>query len=662
MTSTLRAVKVLLLLALLPLATGRVIVTYQDASMTHLPGKAATVELLRRGELPFLNPHASFGQPLAGNPNFGTFFPDMLLFLALPLEVAFGLRYALALVLGFLGARRWARAEGASRDAADLAGLAFVCSGVFVSTWRFFNSGLALAVAPWVMAAVARFLGAPSGASRRRRVAEVALWVGLEALAGEPVIALLAFALAGARASVAALPDRRAWVPLAGAFALGGLLAGPQVAATVQSYEGSSRDRAPFSYPAATGNSVHPVRLAEQLWPYPFGRPDRTGDHGFRGHAYHDNHAPYLWTLHLGWGTLLLLARFGRPLEPGERLWWGVAAVAMVLSLGYHLPLSRLIHPVLSLGGRVRFPVKWWYVVALCLVPLVARAAGRWLAGPPAGAARRPPLAVAGLAALFVSADVPLLLALLDAPPPPAPSLSGGRVFERVRQSEAHPRPDQSPVAEASTRVFFRRASLELWAIAGGVRGTSYAFDRDPDGSYLEEDRLLRKAIDDTAWPDRVAELRRAGVAYVVTDDALPAPYVRMYELGKAGTWLHGLADPAPSVRFAGTEGGRLAAVEERAHSLKARVEAPGETVLIWSRTAFPAWRAWVDGRPSAIVTVEGHLVGVPVPPGTHDVAVRWPARPLVTGGVAWAAAVAALLWLRRGPRPSSGPPPAAPA
>jgi hypothetical protein len=646
MTRLLRAVKVLLLLALVPLAFGRLIVTYQDALMTHLPGKAATVDLLRRGELPFLNPHASFGQPLLGNPNFGSFFPDILAFLVLPLPAAFGLRFALAFILGFVGARRWARAEGASRDAADLAALAFVLSGVFVSTWRFFNSGLALGTAPWVLAATARLLDAPAP-QRRRRAAELGLWAGLEALAGEPVIALLAFGLAAARAVTGGRlrPDRQALAWMAGGLAVGALLAGPQIATTTQSYAGSSRDRAPFSYPAATGNSVHPMRLAEQAWPFPFGRPDRTGEAGFHGHQFFDNHAPYLWTLHLGWGTLALLAVFGRPRERDERLWWIASAAAMVLSLGYHLPLARVVHPVLSLGGRVRFPVKWWYVVALCLIPLVSRAAERWLAGDPSRAGRRALLAGAGLAALFATADLPLLLAYLDAPPPPPPSLSGGRVFERVRGSEAHPRPDQAPVPETSTRAFFRRATAELWAITGGVRGTSYAFDRDPDGSYLEGDRLLRKAIDDLGWDDRVPELRRAGVAYVVTDDDLPPPYVRMQPLGERGTWLYGLPQPLPPVRIAE---GRVTEAEERVHSLRARVETTGEGTLVWSRTAFPAWRAWVDGRPAETVTVEGHLVGVRVPAGTHEVALRWPRAPLAAGAAAWLAGLAALVWLRR--------------
>jgi hypothetical protein len=140
--------RALLLAPLVPLAAGRRMVTYQDALMTHLPAKAATVEQVRQGAFPFLSPYASFGEPLAGNPNFGTFFPDMFAFLVLPLPVAFGLRFALAAVLAYAGARRWARAEGAPRAAAEVAAIAFALSGVYVSTWRFFNSGLALALAP----------------------------------------------------------------------------------------------------------------------------------------------------------------------------------------------------------------------------------------------------------------------------------------------------------------------------------------------------------------------------------------------------------------------------------------------------------------------------------------------------------------------------------
>ncbi len=61
--------RALLLAPLVPLAAGRRMVTYQDALMTHLPAKAATVEQVRQGAFPFLSPYASFGQPLANSGN-----------------------------------------------------------------------------------------------------------------------------------------------------------------------------------------------------------------------------------------------------------------------------------------------------------------------------------------------------------------------------------------------------------------------------------------------------------------------------------------------------------------------------------------------------------------------------------------------------------------
>jgi hypothetical protein len=39
-----------------------------------------------------------------------------------------------------------------------------------------------------------------------------------------------------------------------------------------------------------------------------------------------------------------------------------------------------------------------------------------------------------------------------------------------------------------------------------------------------------------------------------------------------------------------------------------------------------------VDGAPAPVVVSGGHLVGVPVPQGTHRVEVWWPAGPLVAG------------------------------
>jgi hypothetical protein len=595
-----RGLRIALALLLLPLAAGQVVVTYQDAVMTHLPTKAATVEMIRDGQFPAVNPYASLGQPLAGNPNFGTFFPDVFAFLVLPLPVAFGLRFALAFGLAFLGARRWARAEGAARGPAEVAAWAFALSGVYVSAWRFFNSALAVALVPWMLAAAARLVhrADADGPSRRRAIAQLGLWGGLEILAGEPVVALLGFVVTALRVLAA---NRRLALPLAGGLALAAALAAPQIAATAQVYPTSTRSLAPFDFGSATGTSVHPIRLLEQAAPFPLGRPDLTGEGGFTGHAFHDGHPPYLWTLHLGWATVVLLLLFARPLAVAERGWWLLAAGAAALAFGHYLPGAKLLHPLLSLDGRLRFPVKWWYVVALALVPMVARAATRWTDGDaPSPSARwtapalllvflvvaawmgRTPLALLGLAASLVAAILllqesraarprpagrlavlialpllasllPLFRALLDRPPDAPPRFAGGRVLERLR-IEPHPAP-HSPGADPPERLVrdaFRRAPRELWALSGALSQMPYAYDRDPDGVYFDGDRVMGKAIDALPWPRRVPLLRMSGIEYVVSDEPLPAPFERLVELSAAhGVVLYHLASPVPPVRVA---------------------------------------------------------------------------------------------------------------
>lgn len=717
-----KILRAIFLLALTPLGTGALVVTYQDASLTHWPGKATTQDQLREGTFPFVHPGASCGQPLAGNPNFGVFFPDTLLLFVLPLPMAFGLRFALPFVLGFAGARRWARAEGATREGAEAAAVFFVLSGVFVSTWRFYNSGLALSVAPWVLAAVAKLRRENAG---RRAIAEAGLWGGLELLAGEPVIALLT-ALLAALGTLATLRRPRVALSVAAAGVLALLVAAPQIAATAQILPDSSRVRTPLSYVTATGTSTHPLRLLEQAVPFPYGRPDLRGRFGFDGHEAFDNHTPYLWTLHLGLPVLGLLVLFGRPWTLAERPFALAFLASALLAFGRYLPAAREVFPLLSLGGRVRFPVKWWYVVLLACVPLVARAAARFAAGERPSARRRvgalvmaaiaaallegwwpatplaalgPVVSLAVLLALIVSprraallpealaialflCDLPLFLAFLDRPPAAAPRVTTGRILARLTL-EPHPvGPATHP--EGTTRDFYRRAPAELWPLIATASGSGYAFDEDPDGAYADDDRALRKRLEERSWGERAVELRLAGVSHVLADEAVPYREVAILN-DTEGVRLYAVAGTSPSVRFATriherpsldaildeharpdfdpdtdvvvagsaeTSGRplpvRVETRRETADRLVAAVEAPAPGVLVWSRTFFSAWRARVDGIAAPTLRADGHLVGVRVPAGSHTIEVSWSADPVLGGMGLAALGLGVVLWLRR--------------
>ena len=296
--------------------------------------------------------------------------------------------------------------------------------------------------------------------------------------------------------------------------------------------------------------------------------------------------------------------------------------------------------------------------------------------------------ALAWLVALTLGiADVPLWRTLVDVVPEAPPHFGGGRIYERAAL-EPHPMPHSSgwPPPERTTRERFRRAPRELWALTGALSQMPYAFDGDPDGIYFEGDRVVGKSIESLPWTERAAALRAAGVAYVVVPADLPPPFARMDVLGPdRGVTLYRLEGAVPSVRAAtrlfpairfqdvvpllsradfdpatdavvmseGTiEGTAVRAsvevVEEAPARLRARVDTPRPAVVVWSRTYFRAWRARVDGQVAQTLVADGHLLGVRVSAGRHEVEVAWSAWPLVLGSVIALAALGVLVVLRR--------------
>lgn len=608
-------------LAIAPLLLGIVTVPYRDVAATHLAAKLSLARQLAEGNVPFLFPEASLGQPLLGNPNYQPFLPDSLLFLVLPPWNAVSVHFALSWLAALFFARRFARTLGATRVEADLAGAAFAISGPVLSAWTFWN-GTALAVAPALLAAAEKLAGRAAGSDRRRAfaaAAEVGFFAALLVYCGEPVPLLLAALFGAARLAPAAVRSIRAFAaPSAAAVGIALLLAAPQIAATLQILPASSRSLAPFSFRAATAQSVPPVRGLELLAPFPHGRPDRLpGDGGFDRHSAFDGHAPYLWSLHPGWLALGLLLLHPRAFRR-EPLATAAIAAGVLLSAGRFLPFAEWLSPVLSLGGRIRYPVKWWYLVALALVPLVvaalrdrrerraapplARAAlavaaiGGLLAslhGGPASVAFllpavglavffsfRPGVATwhpAAAAAAGALAQAPLLLSVLGRPipiPPPLP----GRVFERVSfepQGTIPPGVPRTASPQAWNRLF-----AEQWALAGAASGTAYAFDSDPDGSYSYYDRIAREAVNGSGWAARVTPLRLAGVTTVLARESLPPPYVPLGALSDGGVILHQLPGPVPAVRIA-TRVHRAASFNETFALERSRAFDPlGETVL----------------------------------------------------------------------------------
>lgn len=286
---------------------------FRDNFATHYPVKVISTAAWRAGAIPWWNFYAGGGQPLAGNPNTLSFYPDNALYLFLPAHVAFDLHFVLHLVLAWFAMRALTR----SRWAAWL----YVLSGMAISAMCFYNLVVAFAMVPFAL-----------WATERGRWMQLGVAFGLMALAGEPVtivaaaIACLSWSLLKA-------------IPIAVLIALPQLIAYSEIAREVE--------RGAFRYSARTvlAASFEPVRFLELLI----------------GPWWHTMLFPSAII-----GVIVLPAVFCR-----SRYTW-IAALMFFVALGRYNPLIAFLVervPALRLG---RYPEKFALVGCVALVVLVA--------------------------------------------------------------------------------------------------------------------------------------------------------------------------------------------------------------------------------------------------------------------------------------------------
>jgi membrane protein YfhO len=95
--------------------------------------------------------------------------------------------------------------------------------------------------------------------------------------------------------------------------------------------------------------------------------------------------------------------------------------------------------------------------------------------------------------------------------------------------------------------------------------------------------------------------------------------------------------------------GGRASRAEvARAGASRLEVRAEGPGLLLVAQGFDPGWSASVDGREARVVRVNHTQIGIPLPAGTHRVALRYRARGALAGAGLAVAAAAGLALLGR--------------
>jgi hypothetical protein len=356
---------------------------FRDNFSTHYPLKAVSAAAYRHAEIPFWNSLAGGGQPLAGNPNAMTFYPDNLLYLFLPVPVAFNLHFLLHLVLAFVAMRALCRETGSHDPAASLAGLLYATSGLAISSTAFYNLIAAVALVPLAFCCAERFVRRPAF----RESVFLGSACGLLGLVGEPVTVAataagigIIFIAGQARApGMAATSQPQAGDPrVPGApirvrlafsalttIAIAIAIASPQLIAYGEISREVERSVHPFSAHSVLVASLPAFRIAE-IVVGPFqGLITDLGAHGF--HPARGAYPPLFSSLLVGGAVIPAFFR-----KSARRRYQFLAMAMLFLGLGSSNPIVRAAVDSVALLRFGRYPEKLALPLIVALFVLIA--------------------------------------------------------------------------------------------------------------------------------------------------------------------------------------------------------------------------------------------------------------------------------------------------
>jgi hypothetical protein len=345
--------------------TGEGVFWHHDLRHHHYPWRAWAASVWASGSVPWWASGAGNGFPLLAEGEGGFLYPPTMgLFLLLPDPLALNASILLHQVWAALGVWAFLRARAGSRPISAVGpivgGLAYAWSGFLVSHTLYLGMQNAAAWLGWAL------LGATAGPDGRRREWLVAVSIGMMGLAGHPQIA----AFLGLGLAVHALATVRGvallrWI---GAAMAGGVIASPQLLATLELVRFSGRDGGVAAAFARIG-AMPLQELVGAVLPYAFGfdRPadiDQTYYH--RGTGYWGagvNHWEMCFYLGI---PVVCLALVGARRARG---WVLGGAVATVLMLGG--PAWDLVRLLPGFDG-FRFPARFALLLTLAVAVLAA--------------------------------------------------------------------------------------------------------------------------------------------------------------------------------------------------------------------------------------------------------------------------------------------------
>jgi hypothetical protein len=348
---------------------------YRDVLDYSYPHARFIAEMLRRGQLPYWNPLMNFGEPVLANPNFLFFYPDTLLYVVLPVNLAYSLHYVLHFALAAVGTYLACRAWRLTRGAAFLAGVIFGFSGPMLSLGNFYNQVACAAWIPWTLLAV------HFAVTRRSRRAWTCLAVifALQFLASEPLTLFASYALCLAYALIQVIGEAKshriqAAAGVVGRLILVGLLmlgiAAVQLLPAMELLKFSRRGAGAISFGETVTWSFHPLSLLAMVIPDYFAQP--FVDANAWSTLLNSWNKAYYVSVFVGF-VPFYLALAGWAFRKGWREHFAAASFLslLLLAFGKYTPLFQWVYWVFPPLHLLRFPCKW-IVPALLMLAMLA--------------------------------------------------------------------------------------------------------------------------------------------------------------------------------------------------------------------------------------------------------------------------------------------------
>jgi hypothetical protein len=323
----------------------------RDVAHFYAPTKHLLRDIVLGGDFPSWNPWLSAGQPLAANPEHEVFYPLTWLILLPSFVVGFGLLIVVHLYIAAIAMYAFLRSLDLSPAAAFFGALSFVLGGIGLSYLNLLPYLFAVAWLPLICLFTRRFLRD----GRRRDFALASFFFGLQLLVGEPSTILQTGMILGV---YAAFRGVRSIGKVAAICVAALLLAAVQMLPAIDHAAQSVRAQG-FPFENVTSWSTPIVRLGELVQPNVFGHHLVNEKRVYWGGGlYPGRGVPFLHSIYPGIAVTVLLAAGLIAGVRGRRLVLVLLTLSVLLALGAHTPLWRLLYEA-GLARSIRYPEKF---------------------------------------------------------------------------------------------------------------------------------------------------------------------------------------------------------------------------------------------------------------------------------------------------------------